>query len=82
MGQHSKYFFEMKLATATKYLEGSCSAESIARSLGTNGTRIVEWVTLYQAQGAGGLKTFPNLAPILPKQNTMPSVITLPTKGH
>ena len=51
MGQHSKYSFEMKLAAVTKYLEGSCSTESIARSLGTNGTRIVEWVTLYQALG-------------------------------
>ena len=47
MGQHSKYSFEMKLAAVTKYLEGSCSTESIARSMGTNGTRIVEWVTLY-----------------------------------
>lgn len=49
MGQHSKYSFEMKLAAVTKYLEGSCSTESIARNLGTNGTRIVEWATLYQS---------------------------------
>ena len=62
MGQHSKYSFEMKLAAVTKYLEGSCSTESIARSLGTNGTRIVEWVTLYQALGADGLKTSPKLS--------------------
>ena len=82
MGQHSKYSFEMKLAAVTKYLEGSCSTESIARSLGTNGTRIVEWVALYQALGADGLKTSPNSAPILPKQNTMPSLITFPAKGH
>ncbi len=33
MGQHSKYSFEMKLAAVTKYLEGSCSTESSARSL-------------------------------------------------
>mgnify|MGYP001061767393 FL=1 len=57
MGQHSKYSFEMKLAAVTKYLEGSCSTESIARSLGTNGTRIIEWVTIYQSLGAEGLKT-------------------------
>lgn len=62
MGQHSKYSFEMKLAAVTKYLEGSCSTEGIARSLGTNGTRIVEWVTLYQALGADGLKTSPKLS--------------------
>ena len=61
MGQHSKYSFEMKLAAVTKYLEGSCSTESIARSLGTNGTRIVEWVTLYQSLGIEGLKTTPKL---------------------
>ena len=42
MGQHSKYSFEMKLSIVTKYLEGSCATESLARSLGTNGTRIVE----------------------------------------
>ena len=52
----------MKLAAVTKYLEGSCSTESIARSLGTNGTRIVKWVTLYQALGADGLKTSPKLS--------------------
>ena len=57
MGQHSKYSFEMKLAAVTKYLEGSCSTESIARSLETNGTRIVEWVALYQSLGADELKT-------------------------
>ena len=62
MGQHSKYSFEMKLAAVTKYLEGSCSTESIARGLGTNGTRIVEWATLYQALGADGLKTSPKLS--------------------
>ncbi|MEY8506870.1 transposase [Lachnospiraceae bacterium 42-17] len=61
MGQHSKYSFEMKLDAVTKYLEGSCSTESIARSLGTNGTRIVEWVTLYQSLGIEGLKTTPKL---------------------
>lgn len=48
MGQHSKYSFEMKLAAVTKYLEGSYSTESIARNLGTNGTRIIEWATIYQ----------------------------------
>lgn len=57
MGQRSKYSFEMKMAAVKKYLEGSCSTESIARSLGTNGTRIVEWATLYQSLGAEGLKT-------------------------
>ena len=62
MGQHSKYSFEMKLAAVTKYLEGSCSIENIARSLGTNGTRIVEWVNLYQALGAGELKTSSKLS--------------------
>ena len=56
MGQHSKYSFEMKLAAVTKYLEGSCSTESIARSLGTNGARIIEWATIYQSLGAEGLK--------------------------
>ena len=39
MGQHSKYSFEMKLEAVTKYLEGSCSTESIDRSLGTGGNR-------------------------------------------
>lgn len=62
MGQHSKYSFEMKLAAVTKYLEGSCSTESIARSLETNGTRIVEWVALYQSLEADGLKTSPKLS--------------------
>ena len=52
----------MKLAAVTKYLEGSCSTESIARSLGTKGTRIGEWVALYQALGADGLKTSPKLS--------------------
>ena len=52
----------MKLAAVTKYLEGSCSTESIARSLGTNGTRIVKWVTLYQVLGADGLKTSPKFS--------------------
>ncbi len=41
MGQHSKYSFEMKLDAVTKYLEGSCSIESIAPSLGTNGQRYI-----------------------------------------
>lgn len=57
MGQHSKYSFEMKLFAVTKYLEGSCSTESLARSLRTNGTRIIEWATLYQSLGVEGLKT-------------------------
>ena len=56
MGQHSKYSFEMRLAAVKKYLEGNCSTESIARSLGTNGTRIIEWATLYQSLGIEGLK--------------------------
>ena len=58
------------------------STESIARSLGTNGTCIVEWVTLYQALGADGLKTSPRLSAYSAKKNTMPSMITLPAKGH
>ena len=62
MGQHSKYSFEMKLAAVTKYLEGSCSTESIARNLGTNGTRIIEWATIYQSLGAEGLKTTQKLS--------------------
>ena len=56
MGQHSKYSFEMKLDAVTKYLEGSCSTESIARSLGTNGTRIIEWAMIYPSLGAEGLR--------------------------
>ena len=59
MGQHSKYSFEMKLAAVTKYLEGNCSTESIARNLGTNGSRIIEWATIYQSLGAEGLKPPP-----------------------
>ena len=62
MGQHSKYSFEMKLAAVTKYLEGSCSTESIARNLGTNGTRIIEWAAIYQSLGAEGLKTTQKLS--------------------
>ena len=62
MGQHSKYSFEMKLVAVTKYLEGNCSTESIARSLGTNGSRIIEWVTLYQSLGAEGLKNTQKLS--------------------
>jgi len=46
MGQHSKYSFEVKLDAVTKYLDGSCSTESIARSLGTNGPRVIEWAAL------------------------------------
>ena len=46
----------MKLDAVTKYLEGSCSTESIAQSLGTNGSRIIEWATIYQSLGAEGLK--------------------------
>ena len=45
----------MKLDAVTKYLEGSCSTESIAQSLGTNGSRIIEWATIYQSLGAEGL---------------------------
>ncbi len=41
MGQHSQYFFEMKLAAGTKYLEGSCSTENITRIPIINGARIV-----------------------------------------
>ena len=59
MGQYSKYSFEMKLAAATKYLEGSCSTESIARNLGTNGTRIIEWATIYQSLGGRRTKNHP-----------------------
>ena len=62
MGQHSKYSFEMKLSVVTKYLEGNTTLESLARSLGTNGTRIVEWVTLYQSLGVEGLKTVSKLS--------------------
>ena len=62
MGQHSKYSFEMKLDAVTKYLSGSCSTESIARNLGTNGTRIIEWATIYQSLGAEGLKTTQKLS--------------------
>lgn len=62
MGQHSKYTFEMKLSIVTKYLEGNTSLESLARSLGTNGTRIVEWVTLYQSLGVEGLRTASKLS--------------------
>ena len=62
MGQHSKYSFEVKLAAVTKYLEGSCSTESIARSLGTNGTRIIEWATIYQSLGIEGLKATQKLS--------------------
>ncbi len=62
MGQHSKYSFEMKLAAVRKYFEGNCSTESIARSLGTNGTRIMEWATLYQSLGMEGLKASQKLS--------------------
>lgn len=62
MSQHSKYSFEMKLAAVIKYLKGSCSTESIARNLGTTGTRIIEWVTIYQSLGAEGLKTTQKLS--------------------
>ncbi len=62
MGQHSKYSFEMKLFAVTKYLEGSCLMESLARSLGTNGTRSIEWATLYQSLGVEGLKTVSKLS--------------------
>ena len=82
MGQHSKYSFEMKLAAVTKYLEGSCSTESIARSLGTNGTRIIEWVTIYQSLGAEGLKPPKSSAPIQRKQNATLSVIIFLAKGR
>lgn len=54
MRQHSKYSIEMKLSVVTKYLEESYSTESIARSLGTNGTHIAKWITLYQSLGVGG----------------------------
>ena len=37
-------------------MEGGYSTESLARSLGTNGLRIIEWVTIYQSLGAAGLK--------------------------
>lgn len=53
MGQHSKYSFEVKLAAVTKYLEGSCSTESIARSLGTNGTRLSngqQYISLWESK--------------------------------
>ena len=52
----------MKLDAVTKYLEGSCSTESIARSLGTNGSRIIEWATIYQSLGTEGLKTTQKLS--------------------
>ena len=52
----------MKLSAVTKYRKGGCPTEHIARSLGTNGTRIFEWVTLYQPLGADGLKTSPKLS--------------------
>ena len=51
MGQHSKYSFEMKLDAVIKHLGGSCSTESIARSLGTNGPGIIGWAALYQSLG-------------------------------
>ena len=82
MGQHSKYSFEMKLAAVRKYLEGSCSAESIARNLGTNGTRIIEWATIYQSLGSEGLKTTQNSAPIRRKQNAALSAIIFLAKGR
>ena len=47
----------MKLAAVTKYPEGSCSTESIARSPGTNRAGIIKWATIYQSLGAEGLKT-------------------------
>lgn len=56
MGQRSKYRFETKLSAVTKYLEGKASVESIGRSIGTNGARIVEWATIYEALGAEGLR--------------------------
>ena len=55
MGQQSKYTFRMKLSVVIKYLEGNTSLESLARSLGTNGTRIVEWVII-SILGSGRLK--------------------------
>ena len=82
MGQHSKYSFEMKLAAVTKYLEGSCSTESIARNLGTNGTRIIEWATIYQSLGAKGLKLTKSSAPIRRKQNASLSTIIFLAKGR
>lgn len=82
MGQHSKYSFEMKLAAVTKYLEGSCSTESIARNLGTNGTRIIEWATIYQSLGAKGLKLPKSSAPIRRKQNAALSAIIFLVKGR
>ena len=52
----------MKLSVVTKYLERNTTLESLARSLGTNRTRIVEWVTLYQSLGVEGLKTVSKLS--------------------
>ena len=62
MGQRTKYTYEMKLSAVMKYLEGKASVESIGRGLGTNGSRIVEWATIYQALGAEGLRSAPKLS--------------------
>ncbi len=50
MGQHSKYSFKMKFAAVTKYLEGSCSTKSIARSLGTDGLKTSPKLGSYSAE--------------------------------
>lgn len=62
MGQRTKYTYEMKLSAVTKYLEGKVSVESIGRSIGTNGARIIEWATIYQALGAEGLRSAAKLS--------------------
>lgn len=57
MGRKAKFSFEIKINIVQRYLSGKTSANHEAQLLGISGTRILEWISLYQSLGEEGLIT-------------------------
>lgn len=57
MGRKAKFSFELKINIVQRYLAGKTSANHEAQLLGISGTRILEWISLYQSLGEEGLIT-------------------------
>lgn len=57
MGRKAKFSFEIKINIVQRCLAGKTSANHEAQLLGISGTRILEWISLYQSLGEEGLIT-------------------------
>lgn len=60
MGRKSKYSKEEKIALVEKYLNDSCSINSLAKAKGIHWTTFRDWIRIYQSIGSDGFNSEKN----------------------